>query len=141
VPALLQGERPKRALLDAFVSEPSVLFASQSFWEGVDVPGEALSLVVIDKLPFAPPDEPLMAARIEALRERGGNPFDEHQVPSAALSLRQGFGRLIRTTTDFGIVALLDSRLTRRRYGRTFLEALPKAKRLYRFDDVKRFWA
>ncbi len=140
VPALLQGERPKRALLDAFVAEPTVLFASQSFWEGVDVPGDALSLVIIDKLPFAPPDEPLMAARIEALRERGGNPFDEHQVPSAALSLRQGFGRLIRTKRDFGVVALLDSRLTRRRYGKTFLDALPPARKLYRFEDVKAFW-
>jgi ATP-dependent DNA helicase DinG len=140
VPALLQGARPKRALLEAFVSQPSVLFASQSFWEGVDVPGEALSLVIIDKLPFAPPDEPLMAARIEALRSRGANPFDEHQVPSAALSLRQGFGRLIRTRRDFGVVALLDSRLTRRRYGKTFLEALPRARKLYRLEDVRGFW-
>jgi len=140
VPALLQGERPKRALLDAFVSEPSVLFASASFWEGVDVPGEALSLVIIDKLPFAPPDEPLTAARIEALRGRGGNPFDDHQVPSAALALRQGFGRLIRTKRDFGVVALLDSRLTRRRYGRAFIDALPPARKLYRLEDVAAFW-
>jgi ATP-dependent DNA helicase DinG len=140
VPALLQGERPKRALLEAFIERPSVLFASQSFWEGVDVPGDALSLVIIDKLPFQPPDEPLNAARIEALKERGGRPFDEHQVPQAALALRQGFGRLIRTRSDFGVVALLDSRLTRRAYGRTFLDALPKAKRLFRFEDVEGFW-
>jgi ATP-dependent DNA helicase DinG len=140
VPALLQGERPKRALLEAFVERPSVLFASQSFWEGVDVPGDALSLVIIDKLPFAPPDEPLNAARCEALRERGGRPFDEHQVPQAALALRQGFGRLIRTKSDFGVVALLDSRLTRRRYGRAFLEALPPAKRLFIREDVEAFW-
>jgi ATP-dependent DNA helicase DinG len=141
VPALLQGERPKRALLDAFVEKPSVLFASQSFWEGVDVPGDALSLVIIDKLPFQPPDEPLNAARIEAIKERGGRAFDEHQVPQAALALRQGFGRLIRTTQDFGVVALLDSRLTRRAYGRTFLEALPRAKRLFRYEDVESFWS
>jgi ATP-dependent DNA helicase DinG len=140
VQTLLQGERPKRALLEAFVERPSVLFASQSFWEGVDVPGEALSLVIIDKLPFAPPDDPLNAARIEALKGRGANPFDEHQVPQAALSLRQGFGRLIRTRRDFGIVALLDSRLTRRRYGRAFLDALPDAKRLFRREDVRTFW-
>jgi ATP-dependent DNA helicase DinG len=140
VPALLQGERPKRALLDAFVERPSVLFASQSFWEGVDVPGDALSLVIIDKLPFSPPDEPLTAARIEALKDRGGRPFDEHQVPQAALALRQGFGRLIRTKSDFGVVALLDSRLTRRRYGKTFLDALPKAKRLFCREDVEAFW-
>ncbi|MBK7857174.1 MAG: ATP-dependent DNA helicase [Archangiaceae bacterium] len=139
-PALLQGERPKRALLEAFVAEPSVLFASQSFWEGVDVPGDALSLVIIDKLPFAPPDEPLMAARIEALKERGENAFEAHQVPSAALSLRQGFGRLIRTRRDFGIVALLDSRLTHKRYGKTFIDALPPARKLYRLEDVKAFW-
>ncbi len=140
VPALLQGERPKRALLEQFIERPSVLFASQSFWEGVDVPGDALSLVIIDKLPFQPPDEPLNAARIEALRNRGGRPFDEHQVPQAALALRQGFGRLIRTKRDFGIVALLDSRLTRRRYGKTFLDSLPKAKRLFRREDVQAFW-
>jgi len=140
LPMLKQGEQPRRALLEAFQAQPSVLFASQSFWEGVDVPGEALSLVIIDKLPFAPPDEPLNAARCEALRERGGRPFDEHQVPHAALALRQGFGRLIRTKSDFGVVALLDSRLTRRRYGRAFLKSLPPARRFGALGELAQWW-
>jgi ATP-dependent DNA helicase DinG len=137
---LLQGERPRRALLEAFVSRPSVLFASASFWEGVDVPGEALSLVIIDKLPFAPPNEPLTAARIEAVRARGGEPFDGFQVPQAALALRQGFGRLIRTRTDRGVVALLDVRATYKRYGKALLDALPPARRFSRFEDVARWY-
>ncbi len=137
---LLQGERPRRALLEAFVAQPSVLFASQSFWEGVDVPGDALSLVIIDKLPFAPPNEPLTAARIEAVRARGGEPFDGFQVPEAALALRQGFGRLIRTRTDRGVVALLDVRVTKKRYGKALLDALPPARRFTRFEDVARWY-
>ncbi len=140
VPALKQGERPRRALLEAFTARPSVLFASQSFWEGVDVPGPALSLVVIDRLPFAPPGEPLQAARIEALRARGENPFDGYQLPQAALALRQGFGRLIRTRQDRGIVALGDARVHRKRYGRVFLDSLPPARRFGAFDDVAAWW-
>jgi ATP-dependent DNA helicase DinG len=141
VPVLKQGEAPKGQLLDAFRQQPSVLFASQSFWEGVDVPGDALSLVVMDKLPFAPPNDPLQAARIEALRKEGGNPFDDYQLPQAALALRQGFGRLIRTRTDRGIVALGDTRVLTRRYGKQLLDSLPPARRLTRLDEVKAWWA
>ena len=137
---LLQGQRPRRALLEAFTAQPSVLFASQSFWEGVDVPGDALSLVIIDKLPFAPPNEPLTAARIEAIKARGGEPFDSFQVPQAALALRQGFGRLIRSRTDRGIVALLDVRATKKRYGKALLDALPPARRFSQFDDVAQWY-
>lgn len=138
---LLQGERPKGALLEAFRAEPSVLFAAHSFWEGVDVPGEALSLVIIDRLPFASPGEPVVAARIDRLRARGEEPFSSYQVPEAAIALRQGFGRLIRTRTDRGIVAVLDRRLTTRSYGRTFLDSLPKTPRFSRLGELQRWWA
>lgn len=126
---LLQGEAPKAALLERFKEAPSVLFASHSFWEGIDVPGEALSLVVIDKLPFASPGDPLVAARISRLQERGEEPFSGYQLPEAAITLRQGFGRLIRTGDDFGIVAILDRRVRTKPYGQVFLRSLPKAKR------------
>jgi ATP-dependent DNA helicase DinG len=128
-PVLKQGEAPKHVLLEAFRAEPSVLFASHSFWEGVDVPGEALSLVVMDKLPFASPGHPLTAARIEKLQAQGEEPFSAYQLPEAALALRQGFGRLIRTRADRGIVALLDVRVSRRAYGRLLVQSLPPARR------------
>ncbi|HEY5676075.1 MAG TPA: ATP-dependent DNA helicase, partial [Myxococcales bacterium] len=118
---LLQGQAPKAQLLKRFREAPSVLFASQSFWEGVDVPGDALSLVVIDKLPFASPGDPIVAARIDRLRAAGEDAFHGYQVPQAALALKQGFGRLIRTATDRGIVAVLDARVTRKGYGRLFV--------------------
>jgi len=137
---LLQGERPKGQLLREFREEPSVLFASQSFWEGVDVAGEALSLVVIDKLPFASPSEPLVAARIERLQRLGRQPFFEYQVPQAALALKQGFGRLIRSGTDRGIVAVLDRRLTAKGYGRLFLSTLPRCRVARTVAEVRRFW-
>jgi ATP-dependent DNA helicase DinG len=135
-PVLKQGDAPKHVLLEAFRAEPSVLFASHSFWEGVDVPGEALSLVVMDKLPFASPGHPLTAARIEQLEARGEEPFSAYQLPEAALALRQGFGRLIRTRADRGIVALLDVRVSRRAYGRQLVHSLPPAKRFGRLEAL-----
>ena len=138
---LLQGDAPKAQLLKRFRERPSVLFASQSFWEGVDVPGEALSLVVIDKLPFASPAEPIVAARIDRLRAEGQDPFYRYQLPQAALALKQGFGRLIRSATDRGIVAVLDARMTRKGYGRLFLETLPRCRTLRTSDEVAAFWS
>src|SRR5712672_736020 len=137
---LLQGERPKAQLLKAFREKPSVLFASQSFWEGVDMQGDALSLVVIDKLPFASPGEPLVQARIEQLRFEGEDPFSAFQVPEAALALKQGFGRLIRSAQDRGIVALLDPRIASRGYGRRFLESLPRCRVVRSPDEARGFW-
>lgn len=140
VQALMQGERPRHALLESFRERPSVLFASQSFWEGVDVPGDALSLVIIDKLPFEPPGEPLTAARLDALEKKGADGFNDYQVPKAALALKQGFGRLIRTATDVGLVAVLDPRVHTKAYGRVFLDSLPPAPRLYAFTQVEAWW-
>ncbi|HET8733035.1 MAG TPA: ATP-dependent DNA helicase [Anaeromyxobacteraceae bacterium] len=137
---LRQGERPKLRLIEEFKAEPSVLFATASFWEGVDVPGEALSLVVIDRLPFAPPGDPVVAARLRALEEQGRDGFSELQVPAAALALRQGFGRLIRTRADRGLVAVLDRRLVTKGYGRAFLATLPRCPLLRSVEDARRWW-
>jgi ATP-dependent DNA helicase DinG len=137
---LLQGDQPKAQLLKRFREKPSVLFASQSFWEGVDVSGEALSLVVIDKLPFAPPGEPLVAARIDRMRTVGEDAFFGYQVPQAALALKQGFGRLIRSNTDRGIVAVLDARMTRKSYGRIFVDSLPRCRVLRDPAEALAFW-
>ncbi len=137
---LLQGELPKARLLELFVEKPSVLFATSSFWEGVDVPGRALSLVAIDRLPFASPSDPLVAARIEALEARGVEAVAAYQVPRAAIALRQGFGRLIRSRSDRGIVAILDRRIVTRGYGRTFLGSLPDVRRFARFEELGVFW-
>ena len=134
---LLQGEAPKATLLRRFRERPSVLFASQSFWEGVDVQGDALSLVVIDKLPFASPSDPLVAARIE---QQGEGAFYGYQVPQAALALKQGFGRLIRSAQDRGVVALLDRRVTGKSYGRVFVQSLPRCRVLRTPEDVAAFW-
>ena len=138
---LLQGERPKARLLEAFRAEPSVLFATASFWEGVDVPGEALSLVVIDRLPFAPPGDPVVAARLRALEAEGRDGFSELQVPAAALALRQGFGRLVRTREDRGLVAILDRRLVTKGYGRAFLATLPPSPLLRSVEEARRWWS
>ncbi|HWP35845.1 MAG TPA: ATP-dependent DNA helicase, partial [Thermodesulfobacteriota bacterium] len=115
---LLQGEAPKSRLLDEFRRQPAVLFATQSFWEGIDVPGEALSCVVVDRLPFASPADPLVQARIERLAAEGANPFLAYQLPAAVLALKQGLGRLIRSGADRGVLSVLDARLTRSAYGR-----------------------
>src|SRR5712692_1385694 len=125
-PLLLQGSAPRTALLEKFRStEGSVLFATSSFWQGVDVPGEQLSCVIVDRLPFAVPSDPIVAARVRALQEDGRNPFAEYQVPEAVLALKQGFGRLIRARTDRGVLTILDNRIQRMQYGKIFLESLP----------------
>ncbi len=125
-PVLVQGEAPREALLSRFRElGNAVLLATGSFWEGVDVKGEALTIVAIDKLPFAAPDDPLLKARLEGIRRRGGNPFSEYQLPQAVLTLKQGVGRLIRDFDDFGVIVLGDPRLKTKGYGRTFLQALP----------------
>ncbi len=125
-PVLVQGQAPREALLQKFRTlGNAVLLATGSFWEGVDVKGEALAIVAIDKLPFASPDDPLLKARLEGIRRRGGNPFRDHQLPQAVLALKQGVGRLIRDAGDFGVILLADPRLTRQSYGRAFLAALP----------------
>lgn len=140
-PTWLQGEAPKRVLLDRFrAAGDGVLFATASFWEGVDVPGRALRLVIMDKLPFEAPNDPVTAARIARLTQQGHRPFDAYQLPAAALSLKQGFGRLIRTRADVGIVAILDQRLLTRRYGAKLLEALPPASRCRSLAEVSAFW-
>lgn len=134
---LLQGETSKSRLLQKFIAEPnSVLVATQSFWEGIDVRGEALSLVIIDKLPFTAPDEPLLKARMEDCRLQGGDPFNDIQIPEAVITLKQGVGRLIRDVTDKGAVIICDSRLVMRQYGATFLKSLPPSKRTRDLDKV-----
>jgi ATP-dependent DNA helicase DinG len=142
-PRLVQGEAPRATLVDRFRSTPNaVLLGTGSFWEGVDVPGDALSLVVIDKLPFAPHTDPLIAARMQAIADAGRDPFAELQVPAAALALKQGFGRLIRRRDDRGIVAILDGRIVTRTYGRTFLETLPEnLPRTSALEQVRRWWS
>jgi hypothetical protein len=137
----VQGEAPRGALLEDFRRNGGLLLATASFWEGIDVPGEALSLVVIDRLPFAPPDDPLLAARMADEAEAGRDPFQTIQLPRAALALKQGFGRLIRRQDDRGIVAVLDGRIVTRGYGKVFLETLPPARRTSTFEQVRRFWA
>ena len=125
---LVQGTAPRSALIDEFRSTPNaVLLATSSFWQGVDVVGDALSCVVIDKLPFASPGDPVTSARIDAINARGGDAFAEYQVPLAILSLQQGLGRLIRHRSDRGVLAVLDPRLRTTGYGRRFLASLPPA--------------
>ena len=128
---------PRSKMVEAFKADVnSVIFGADSFWQGVDVPGEALSNVIIVRLPFSVPSHPLLEARLEDIRRRGGNPFVEYQVPEAVIKLKQGFGRLIRTRTDRGIVVILDPRLMTKPYGRTFLNSLPECPRVVDHLDV-----
>jgi ATP-dependent DNA helicase DinG len=140
-PALMQGTGPRSALLQEFRTTPNcVLFATSSFWQGVDVPGEQLSCVIIDKLPFAVPNDPIVEARIRAIRDEGGNPFYEYQIPQAALALKQGFGRLIRSRTDRGVLVLLDNRISKQRYGQVFFDSLPDYGFTTSLADVENFF-
>jgi ATP-dependent DNA helicase DinG len=140
-PLLLQGDAPKAALLEQFRLTPnSVLFATSSFWQGVDVQGEQLSCVIIDRLPFAVPSDPVVSARLKAIEAEGGNPFFQYQVPAAVITLKQGFGRLIRSLDDRGLLALLDNRILKKSYGRVFVESLPHYRRTTDIRQVERFF-
>ncbi len=141
-PLRLQGELPRSHLLDWFRRTPgAVLFATGTFWEGIDVAGEALSCVIIDRLPFPPPNDPLVMARLGALEARGLDSFEHYMIPAATMRLKQGFGRLIRSGTDRGLVALLDGRAASTRYGETILAGLPPATRIHHLDDLGTFFA
>jgi ATP-dependent DNA helicase DinG len=136
-----QGQAPRSLLLEEFRRDiHSVLLATGSFWQGVDVPGESLSCLIIDKLPFDSPGEPIVAARIDAIHDNGGNPFMEYQVPSAIISLKQGLGRLIRKNSDRGILSVLDTRIVTSRYGRFFLASLPEIPLTHKLSDISRFF-
>jgi len=137
-PMLLQGDAPKSALLEEFRLTPNcVLFATSSFWQGVDVQGEQLSCVIIDRLPFAVPSDPVVAARIKAIDAEGGNAFFQYQVPAAVITLKQGFGRLIRSLHDRGLLVLLDNRILKKQYGRVFVESLPNYRRTTELAQVE----
>ena len=136
-PCLVQGSMSKNGLLDRFKStKNAVLFATSSFWQGVDVRGEQLSCVIIDKLPFAVPSDPIVAARTKFIDENGGKSFFDYSVPQAVITLKQGIGRLIRSKTDKGVIALLDTRLRTKSYGKDFLNSLPKTKITSELKDV-----
>ena len=141
-PLFKQGDRSRRELLDRFRASPhAVLVGSASFWEGIDVPGDALTLVAIDKLPFSPPDDPVLDARIKACKERGGNAFFEYQLPEAAIALKQGAGRLIRTESDWGVLMVGDRRLVEKPYGKRLWRGLPPFTRTRNLEDVVAFYA
>lgn len=139
-PLLVQGQKTKRALLQEFKDRvDSVLLATSSFWQGIDVPGEALSCVIIDKLPFEVPDDPVIAARIDRINSNGGNAFYDYQVPRAAIQLKQGIGRLIRSSADRGIIAVFDIRILTKSYGRIFLKSLPPCRVVHSLDEIENF--
>jgi ATP-dependent DNA helicase DinG len=140
-PMLLQGDAPKTALLQEFRLTPNaVLFATSSFWQGVDVQGEQLSCVIIDRLPFAVPSDPVVAARVKAIDADGGNAFFQYQVPAAVITLKQGFGRLIRSLHDRGVLVLLDNRILKKQYGKVFVESLPPYRRTIDMKAVEEFF-
>ena len=140
-PMLRQGDAPKTALLEEFRLTPNaVLFATSSFWQGVDVQGEQLSCVIIDRLPFAVPSDPVVSARVKAIDADGGNAFFQYQVPAAVITLKQGFGRLIRSLHDRGLLVLLDNRILKKHYGRVFVESLPAYRRTTDLTEVERFF-
>jgi ATP-dependent DNA helicase DinG len=140
-PVLVQGRSSRQALLARFKeTTDSVLLAVASFWEGVDVPGDALSCVIIDKLPFEVPSDPVIQARIQAITDGGGKPFIDFQVPRAILTLRQGVGRLMRAATDCGVIAIMDIRLFSKGYGRSFRASLPPAAVVRSLDEVRDFF-
>ncbi len=141
-PLLLQGTAPRHVLIQQFRETPNaVLFGTSSFWQGIDVQGEQLSCVIVDKLPFAVPSDPIMKARTDAIAAAGGNAFNDLQVPQAVIALKQGFGRLIRSLTDRGVLMLLDSRIRTTRYGATFLDSLPPYRRTDDITEVEKFFA
>jgi ATP-dependent DNA helicase DinG len=136
-----QGEAPKSVLLEKFRTDThSVLLATGSFWQGVDVPGEALSCLIVDKLPFDSPGDPLVAARIDRIRRQGGNPFMAYQVPAAIITLKQGLGRLIRNSADRGVLSVLDVRMMASRYGHFFFESLPRMPLVHDLEAIRRFF-
>lgn len=140
-PMLRQGDAPKSALLEEFRLTPNaVLFATSSFWQGVDVQGEQLSCVIIDRLPFAVPSDPVVAARVKAIDADGGNAFFQYQVPAAVITLKQGFGRLIRSLHDRGLLVLLDNRILKKQYGRVFIDSLPNYKKTTEMHVVEEFF-
>jgi ATP-dependent DNA helicase DinG len=136
-----QGDAPKSLLLEKFRTDThSVLLATGSFWQGVDVPGEALSCLIVDKLPFESPGDPLVAARIDRIRGQSGNPFMDYQLPAAIIALKQGLGRLIRKSTDRGVLSVLDVRMMTSRYGRFFIESLPRMPLVHDLQAIRRFF-
>ena len=140
-PLIRQGDLPTTLMIDKFKEKPSVIFGTNAFWQGVDIPGKALQSVIITKLPFDVPKEPLTEARIEELKSQNIDPFSHYQIPRAIIQLKQGFGRLIRKKTDKGVVSLLDSRISRRGYGKKFISSLPACPVASQIDEVRNFFS